>query len=177
MIDDDLGTICKITKLSLPKSKGVWIGLSITELVSKDSKLRQVRVGGDELSLKSFFLDALVDGVVVTVLVLVPDVSVSVGECTSLNILSRKSHVVTFVNERGECQSLGGSPVDIRSVGDILVSLLKNLANKPVEYEFLWQIRDLKPNIFDLFKRDTTEFAFSLVALLDGLPLGVGPVL
>lgn len=44
LVDDDLGTIRKITKLRLPKYKRVWMCLSIAKFEAEDSEFGQVGV-------------------------------------------------------------------------------------------------------------------------------------
>ena len=39
LIDDYLCSICEISELRLPKNESIWMSLSITKFVAKDSKL------------------------------------------------------------------------------------------------------------------------------------------
>lgn len=67
------------------------MSLSVSKLVSKYSKLREVRVGGNESSLAllfEFFRNDLVDRIIIPLSVLIENMSVSVTESSSLDILS-----------------------------------------------------------------------------------------
>ena len=39
LIDDDLSTVYEVAELCFPKSKGVWMGLSVSKLVAENGKL------------------------------------------------------------------------------------------------------------------------------------------
>ena len=71
-----------------------------------------MRACSDELSNTIFTAKSLLDRTVVTISVLVEDMSVSVGECTTFDILTRKTHVISLIDESCECQCFSGAPVD-----------------------------------------------------------------
>ena len=50
LINDNLSSVCEISKLGFPKAQGIWVGLGVSEFVTEDGKLRQMRVGSDETS-------------------------------------------------------------------------------------------------------------------------------
>lgn len=100
LVDDDLSPVGEVAELCFPEDEGIWVGLSVTELETENRELRQVRVGGNESALSGLLVSCcLVDGVVVSVLVLVEYVGVSVGEGASLDVLARDSHVVTVLDK------------------------------------------------------------------------------
>ena len=107
-----------------------------------------MRVGGDELSLGALIFMDTVDWVVVTVFILVENVSMSVTKCTSFNILTRKSNMETFLNKGGESKGFSGTPIDSFFISDGIRPLLENLSHKPVEVFISWQMCDLGTNIF-----------------------------
>ena len=91
LINDNLSSISEISKLSLPESECVWMSLGVSELVSHNGKFREMGVGGDEFSDSLLLVlvgDNLVDWVVVTILVLIENVSMPVREGSSLDILT-----------------------------------------------------------------------------------------
>jgi hypothetical protein len=87
LIDNNLSTVGEISKLSFPKAKGVWIGLSITKLISQYSKLRKMGVRSNKLSPDSLW-HSIVNWSVLSILILVEHMSMSVREGSSLNILT-----------------------------------------------------------------------------------------
>ena len=91
MIDNNLGSVSEISKLCLPESEGVRMSLSVSKLVAKNSKLREMRVGCNESSLAllfKFFRDDLVDRIIISLSVLIKNMGVSMTESSSLDILS-----------------------------------------------------------------------------------------
>lgn len=179
LIDNNLSTVGEVTKLSLPHGEGVGMSLGITQLVAEHGELRQVRVGGDELS--SLTLSVTSNGgvywVVVTVLVLVEDVSMSMGESTSFDILTRDSNVVTVLNESGASQSLGSTPIDSLASLERLYTLFEDLSHVLVEAHLLGKGRDGDTNITNSIDRDTRSLGLIRIKHLDFVPLFGNPIL
>jgi len=148
LINNNLGTICKITELSFPQSEGIWMCLRIAKFVSEYSKLWKMRVGGDELSLRALIMYNTVDRVIVPFFILVENVGMSVTKCTSFNILTWNSHMETFLDKRGESKGFSGTPIDSFFVSDGFSPLLENLSNKPMEVFISWQMRNLGTDVF-----------------------------
>jgi hypothetical protein len=98
LIDDDLGTVCKVTELGLPHGETVWMSLSISQLVSHDCKLRKMRVGSNKVS-GVFILEDSVEWVVIAVPVLIEHMSVSMRESASLDILARDSDFISVIDK------------------------------------------------------------------------------
>lgn len=127
MINDYLGSISEISELCLPQGKSIRMRLCITKLKSKDSKLREMRIRSNELSLFAFFGESTINWVVVSIFILIENVSMSVREGASLNILPRDPHLVPILDESGEGKRFSSAPVDSLSVGNALHSLLEYL--------------------------------------------------
>ena len=51
----------------------------------------------------------------------------SVGEGTTLDILTANPHVIAFVDERGESECFGSTPIDTNTRIDGLITCLENL--------------------------------------------------
>ena len=177
LIDHDLSTVSEVTKLSLPKDESVRVGLGIAILETKDSVLREMRVGSDEVSCLISRGKHTVDGHVAAILVLVEHVSVSVREGSTLNILSRKTHVVAFVDEGSESKRLSSTPVNSLSAGNSILTGLEDLDNLRVELLVLRQVGDLFSNSFQIGQIDTSVLERSILGLiLDLFPLISHPV-
>jgi len=146
LIDNDLGSICKVTELRFPKSKGIGMGLCISKLKSKNCKLRQMWVTCHECSFSLLLLfSSTIYWVIVTHLILVPNVSVSVGECSSLDILSWNSDMIAILDKSSEGQSLCSSPINTLAVLNGFVSSLEYLLDQSMEFGILGQIVILAP--------------------------------
>lgn len=115
------------------------------------------------------------DWAVVAVTILVEDVSVSVGEGTALNILTRDTHVVSLINEGGEGKSLSGTPVDAVSFSDGTEALLEDLDDVWMELAISWELRDLLTNLLKGILLNTSEGGE--IIILDAGPLLSHPVL
>ena len=90
MVDDDLCAVGEVAKLGLPQTKRVWVGLSVAVLEAENCEFREVGAGSNELPYSIFIsvTNCFFDRTVVTILILVEDVSVSVREGASFNVLS-----------------------------------------------------------------------------------------
>jgi hypothetical protein len=131
-IYNNLGAIGEVTKLSLPNCEGIRMRLSISILVSKDCILRKMRVA----DLETLYLCIWNDwwhGNIRLISFLIEDNSVSVRECSTLNILTGHSNVETFVNQGSEGKGFGSAPVDALSVLNWFTTSLENLLHSWVE--------------------------------------------
>lgn len=174
LVNHDLGTISKITKLSLPENKGVRVCASVSIFESKHCKFWKIRVGGDKVS--RFILVTYmgrVDRIVVAILVLVENVGMSVRESSPLNILAWKTDVISFLKKRCEGKGLSGTPVNTFSGLNRLHASVEDLNNLRVEFFVFWKGGNLQCKLSEWFKVshscvfEVTEFG-SLV--LDCLP-------
>ena len=103
---------------------------------------------------------------------------VSVGERTSLDILSTDTNMVTLIDESGEGKRLSCSPVDALSSVDSLVASLENLHDLRVEVSIGWQNSDLVSDFAHDGKINTGVFHLTVaLGILDLLPLDIGPIL
>ena len=125
LIDDNLRPISKIPKLSLPKSKCIWMSLCISKLVTHNCKFREVRIGSDKPSGFSFH-ECIIDWVVIAVSILVENVSMSVAKSPPLNILTGNPYIKTVIDDSRKGQSFSSSPVNAFSFFNCRESLLKN---------------------------------------------------
>ena len=87
LINNYLCTVGKITELCLPQAKSIWMGLGVSQFVTQDSKFREMRVGCNKSSHVSL-RDNVIDWNIITVFVLIKHMSMSVRECSSLNVLA-----------------------------------------------------------------------------------------
>ena len=125
--------------MRFPNAQGVWARHGVAELVSQDRELREMGVGRDEVTSVVALGNGVSDGVIVSISVLIEDVSMPVAKGTSFDILSRNSDFVTVLDQTSESQSLSSSPIDVLSALDALDSLLENLNNLSVEIFILGQ--------------------------------------
>ena len=88
MIDDYLGAVCEISELRFPNAQGVGARHGVAELISQDRELRKMGVGCDEVTAIVALGNSISNGVVVSISVLIEDVSMSVAKGTSFNILA-----------------------------------------------------------------------------------------
>ena len=87
LVDNYLSPVGEVSKLCLPETESVWIGLRVTQLVAEHCEFRQVRIACNKstnITLRSYVVDWDVE----TIHVLVKYMSMSVRECSSLNVLS-----------------------------------------------------------------------------------------
>ena len=171
-----MGTVGKVTELSLPEDKSVRVSRGVALLETKDGVLRQVTVRSNECA-RRVVLGNAVDGHVVSVSVLEEDVSVSVRESTSFDILARETNMVTFVNQSSEGESLGSSPVDTFARGNGLLTSLEDLDDLRVELAIGRQLSDLLSDRLQAIDVNTSVFDVAIfLRVLDILPIGVEPV-
>jgi len=136
LIDHDLGTVGEITELGFPETQSVGVGLGVPVFETEHGVLREMRVGSDEVSLVTVVRNDVVNGHVATILVLVEHMGVSVRESSTLDILSRETHVESLVDQTGEGQSLSCAPVNAFTSLDGGLTGLENLLNLGVELAF-----------------------------------------
>lgn len=103
---------------------------------------------------------------------------VSVGECTSLDILSTNTNMVALIDESGKGQCLSRSPVDALSRVYSLIASLENLHDLRVEVTIGWQNSDFVSDFAHDGKINTGVFHLTVaLRVLDLLPLDIGPIL
>lgn len=132
LINDALGVVGKVTELGLPHDEGVGGGQRVTILETESTKLAQGRVGDDELAL---VLAKVLEGSVSLLSLLVVEDSVTLGECSTLNILTGHTDVVALGDERAKGQSLGGREVNVLAFSDGLASVGENTLQVAVDME------------------------------------------
>ena len=150
--------------------------LGVAKFISEYCKFRKMRVGGDELSLGANILDNTVDWVIITFLILIEDVSMSVTEGTSLNILTRDSNMEPFLNESSESKCLSSTPIDSLFIRDGFGPLLENLSDESMEVFVCWQVGNLHTDVLESLIINTAELALSLIALSDLFPVLCHPI-
>jgi len=114
--------------------------------------------------------DSRVDWVVITIFILVEDVSMSVGEGTSFNILTRNSYIEAILNKSCKSKSFSCSPINTFTCGDSLLSLFENLSYKSVELFILWKFSNLDSNFLESFKINSGNFRCILIKVMDLVP-------
>lgn len=177
LVDHDLGTVGEITKLSFPEDECRWVSLSVTELVTENGVLGQVRARSDELA-GAVFLGDGVDGNVAAVTVLVEDVGVSMREGSSLDVLTADSDMVSFIDQRGESERLSSSPIDALARADGLVAGFEDFDDLWMEVAFGGQNSDFVSNVSQSSQVDTGVFHLTVPFwVLDLFPLNISPVL
>lgn len=123
LINDTLSIIGEVTKLGLPHDKGVWRGEGVSVLESKNTKLREGGVGDNKLAL---VLGDVLEWSPGLLVLLVVENGVTLGEGTTLNILSRNTDVVSLSDQGTEGQSLSSGPIDVLALSDRLGSVSEN---------------------------------------------------
>jgi hypothetical protein len=91
--------------------------------------------------------DDVRDWVVVAILVLVENMSMSMGESSSFDILSGNSHIISIFDERGERQGFCGTPINIFSGFDTGFSSIKYFLDESMEIALLWETGDLEADV------------------------------
>lgn len=137
LIDNNLGTISKITELRFPKSQTIWIGLCISKLVTKHSELREMWVRGNEPSIRSLW-HCVIYRIIITISILVKNMSVSMRESSSFDVLSWNSNIKSILNQRRESEGFCSSPVNVFATFNCLLSCLKYFFYKPMEISTFW---------------------------------------
>jgi len=117
------------------------MSLSIAKFKAHDSKFWKMWVRSDELSNFTIFGDSFIYGVVVTIMILMEDVSVSMRKGSSFDILTRKSDMETVLDKSWKSQSFSCSPVDTFSCIDCFVSLIKDFSYESMEIHIFWKSR------------------------------------
>ena len=102
LINNYLSSIGKITKLSLPNTQRIWVSLWVPQLITKDGKLRKMRVTSNELPSFSYW-NNIINWIIISISILIEYVSMSVGESSSFNILTWYSYIIAIFNKRGKC--------------------------------------------------------------------------
>lgn len=138
-VDHSLCAISEIAELRLPEAERVRVGLCVAVFKTKDSVLTEVTARGNEVSHSAAMRYHAVNRNVATIFVLVENVSVSVREGTTLDILSRDTHMVSFVDKSGESESFSSSPIDTLTSLHRFHAILEDLCNRGVELFTSWK--------------------------------------
>jgi len=105
-----------------------------------------MRTCGNKLSDRVSATKSFLDGTVGTIFVLVEDGSMSVRECATFDVLSRKTYVISLSNKGRECQGFSSSPINALFLFDRLLSCLEDLYDLRMKSSTLcWQGCNLVP--------------------------------
>lgn len=110
LVNDALGRVEEIAKLSFPADEGVGIGHRVTQFEAEDAKFRQRAVADGVRGLVGVQVAQRLVGRLVGRLV-VQDV-MAVTERAALHILARQADVNAFLEQRTESHGLAEGPVD-----------------------------------------------------------------
>lgn len=147
LINDDLGSVGEVTKLSLPDDKGLRRSQGVTVLKAHDTVLGKMGVGDGEVGL---ILGQVVQRNICGLVNLVVDNSVSLREGTSLDILTGKSDVVALLKQSTEGKSLTSGPVNAMALLNGLASVGQDSLEVSVKGESLRNRGDDLSNLLEL---------------------------
>ena len=179
LINDTLSVVGEVTKLGLPHDEGVWRGEGVSVLESKNTELREGGVGDNKLAL---VLGDMLEWSPGLLVLLVVENGVTLGEGTTLNILSGNTDVVSLSDEGTEGQSLSSGPIDVLALSDRLGSVSENALQVAVNVEVIWGGSDLDTNMLQGLLLDTSWWVWEnlggkLLWRLESVPCGGGPLL
>src|SRR5690625_401202 len=109
LIDDNLGTIGKISKLCFPDNQSIQFSSRIPKLKTESRKLTKMAVIGEEFAL---ILIEVVQGNKSLICFRSMKNSMPVGECTSFNILSCQTKGCSPLQQRAESKPFSKAPVN-----------------------------------------------------------------
>jgi hypothetical protein len=118
LIDDALGCVVEVTELSFPEDEGVGVGHRVAELKSEHAVFRQRAVADSVGSLVGVQVAQRTVGGLVDFLV-VQDV-VTMREGSTLDVLSRQSHVNSLLHQRSEGEGFSQGPIGDSVVDHVL---------------------------------------------------------
>lgn len=179
LINDTLSVVGEVTELGLPHDEGVWGGERVTVLESKDTELREGRVGDDKLAL---VLGDVLEWSPGLLGLLVVENSVTLGEGTTLNILTGDTDVVTLADKSTEGQSLSSGPVNVLALSDRLGSGTENTLQVAVDAEVIWGGANGNTDVLQSLLVDTgwwmgKDLRSKLLGRLESVPGRGGPLL
>jgi hypothetical protein len=103
---------------------------------------------------------------------------VSVREGSSFDVLTRKAHVIPFIDERAERKRFSSAPVDALASLDALHAGLEDLLNLRVELAVAGQVADALTNLRKALELDTRVLKLAVeLRVFDLLPLFGRPLL
>jgi len=178
-IDNNLGSVGEITKLSLPDDKGIRVGQRVTVLETHDTVLRQRRVGNGDLGLVG---EGMLQGSVLLLTLLVNQDSVTLREGTSLNILTRETDVVALLQQGAKSKSLTSRPVNVLALSNSLQTVVENSLEVSVNVKALRRSRDNSTNVFQGLRLNGSrkvgkDLGSKLLGSLETIPSGSEPLL
>lgn len=139
LIDDALRIVRKVTELRLPHGQAVWRNEGVPELEAEGTEFGEGGVADDEAGLGGV---DVVEGHVLLLVLLVVDDGVTLGESSSLDILSGDTDVDLLRGERTEGESLGRGPVNVGALLDGLTTASQDTPEVLVRGEALGSSRD-----------------------------------
>ena len=179
LINDTLSVVGEVTELGLPHDEGVWRGQRVSVLESENTELREGRVRDDELAL---VLGDVLEWSVGLLGLLVVEDGVTLGEGTTLDILSGDTDVVSLVDKSTEGQSLGSGPINVLALGNRLGSGAENALQVAVDGEVIWGGANGNTNVLQSLLVDTgwwvwEDLSGKLLWRLESVPGRGGPLL
>jgi len=174
LIDDDLGSVAKVTELGLPDDEAVGTLEGVAVFEAEDSVLREGAVDDVEVALVG--RDVLERGEGLLGLLAVDD-GVTVVEGSALAILSGETHVVALSEEGAKGKSLSESPIEAISGLDHLDLGLETVLETGMQDEILGEVQELETELLDLFSRDSSGNFLGLgTRRLETSPVALEPV-
>lgn len=134
MVDDALGVVGEVTELSFPHGQRIGGDERITELEAESTELGKVGVGNDELGL---VVAKVVERDVLFFRLLVVENSVTLRECTTLDVLSGNTDMHALEDKRTEGESLSGGPIDVGTLLHSLSTGVQDTSKVAVDVETL----------------------------------------
>ena len=151
LIDDTLGVVGKVTKLSLPHDKSVGRGQRVAILETKGSELAQGGVGDNKLAL---VLGKVLERSVGIFCLLVVEDSVTLGKGSTLNILTGYTNMVALSDESTKGQSLGSGEIDVLALCNGLASVVENTLQVAVSLEAVGEATNRLTNVLERLSVD-----------------------
>ncbi len=111
IINQNLSSICEISKLGFPNDQRIGVGNIIAILKAQNTILTQMAISNCK-PLFLFFVQSIVNWPDFLLHLLVMHNRMSMRKCSSFHILSGKTHSVTFVQQRVESQRFSSSKVN-----------------------------------------------------------------
>merc|ERR1711892_761152 len=136
LVNDALGSVCEVSKLSLPQHQSIGVGHGVAQLKSKDAVFGQRAIAhrvGSLVWIQVFY--GVVGG---HVLCLVVQHVVAVGEGASFDILAGESDMDSIFKKRTKSKSLSHCPINLSCLNHLSPGLVDSL-HSGMDYE-IWGI-------------------------------------
>mmetsp|Transcript_838 Transcript_838/g.1138 ORF Transcript_838/g.1138 Transcript_838/m.1138 type:complete len:1008 (-) Transcript_838:79-3102(-) len=177
LIKDNLGAVGEVTELGLPHDERVGVLHGVTKLITEDTELTEVGVGNGELTLSLIRVDMVKRNILLTVILIV-DNGMTVAEGTTLDILTRKTDVVTLGKESREGHGFSHSPIEASAGLDHLATKLIDLLELTMSLEVLRELSDGLTNALENIHANTSVTnAGELKGRLETRPIAAEPIL